>query len=84
MNDDHVYDSDIGCMEAINSLYAYLDGELGDDVSIEQVETHLQHCRSCYTRAEIERALNEHLRRGAKRAAPAGARDRLRRLIDDL
>ena len=83
MTDQHLHD-DIGCREAINTLYAYLDGELGDDVSIEQVEAHLKHCESCYSRAEIERALTDHMRRAEERKAPAGVRTRLQRLIDEL
>ena len=37
---------DIGCLRAIEALYAYLDGELEDPGSIEEVEHHLSHCRS--------------------------------------
>jgi len=83
MTDEHRHD-DIGCMEAINTLYAYLDGELGEGVSIEQVEAHLKHCESCYSRAEIETALTEHIRRMERRAAPPGVRNRLRKLMDEL
>lgn len=83
MADKHFHD-DIGCMEAINTLYAYLDGELGDDVSIEQVEAHLKHCESCYSRAEIEQALTEHMRKAERRVTPDAVRDRLHKLISDL
>jgi anti-sigma factor (TIGR02949 family) len=83
MADKHLHD-DIGCMEAINTLYAYLDGELGDDVSIEQVEAHLKHCESCYSRADIERALTEYIRLAESRTAPGGVRKRLQKLLLDL
>jgi len=83
MADKHVH-NDIGCMEAINALYAYLDGELGDDVSLEQVEAHLEHCASCYSRAEIEQALTEHMRNAERRVAPNALRNRLRKLMNDL
>ena len=79
----HEHDGDIGCLEAIEALYAYLDGEL-DDVSIEQVEKHMEHCRSCYSRQDVERALTEHLRRTGRAVAPASTEARLRKLLDDL
>lgn len=79
----HDHDDDIGCLEAIEALYAYIDGEL-DDVSSEQFEKHMAHCRSCYSRRDVERALTERLRRSGKAAAPASTEARLRKLLDDL
>jgi anti-sigma factor (TIGR02949 family) len=75
---------DIGCLEAIEALYAYLDGELGDEVTIEQVEDHMAHCRSCYSRKDVERALTEHSRRTHQQAAPAELQSRLKKLMEDL
>ena len=80
---DHKHD-DIGCLEAIESLYAYLDGELGDDITIEQVEQHMEHCRSCYSRKDVERALTEHIRRKNREGAPAELQARLEKLIDSF
>lgn len=74
--------NDIGCLEAIEALYAYLDGELGDDVSIEQVEQHMVHCRSCYSRKDVERALTEHMQKKNRKEAPATLQARLEKLMD--
>ena len=79
---DHTHD-DIGCLESIETLYAYLDGELGD-VSIEQVEKHMEHCRSCFSRKDVERALTEHIRRTHKKAAPSALQSKLKSLMDDF
>jgi len=79
----HVH-TEIGCLEAMEVLYAYLDGELSEDISIEQVEEHMAHCRSCYSRTQIERALSEHLRETSREQAPTELRSRLRRLMDEL
>jgi anti-sigma factor (TIGR02949 family) len=75
---------EIGCLEAIETLYAYLDGELGDSDAIARVEQHLGHCESCYSRAELERKLTEHLQRSARRKAPEALQSRLRGLMDKL
>jgi len=71
---------DIGCLAAIEMFYAYLDGELDDSVSIADFEHHMAHCRSCFTRAEMEGLLNERLRELAGRRAP----DRLKSRVRDL
>ena len=45
---------DIGCLRAIEAFYAYLDGELDDPESIADFEHHLGHCRSCFSRIEMD------------------------------
>lgn len=75
---------EIGCLEAIESLYAYLDGALTDAESVASVERHLAHCRSCYSRSELERRLAVRLREQARSPAPAGLQERLRDLLDKL
>ena len=71
---------DIGCLAAIEAFYAYLDGELNDPKSIADFEHHMAHCRSCFTRAELERLLNQRLKELAGDRAP----DRLRSRVRDL
>jgi anti-sigma factor (TIGR02949 family) len=56
---------DIGCLEAIESLYAWLDGELDDAEMTISLEHHLNHCQSCWSRAEMEKSLTEHIQRSA-------------------
>ena len=73
---------DIGCLQAIEAFYAYLDGELDDPVSIADFEHHMQHCRSCFSRADMERAMTRRLRDVAQNRAPEVLRARLRKLID--
>ena len=73
---------DIGCLRAIEAFYAYLDGELDDPASIADFEHHLEHCRSCFSRIEFERALNERMRKTAKRETPDALRKRVGKLLD--
>lgn len=75
---------DIGCLDAIEAFYAFLDGELSDPSAIEDFEHHMSHCRSCFSRAEVERLLNERLRDGGRSKAPDDLRDRVRRLMDEF
>jgi anti-sigma factor (TIGR02949 family) len=73
--------NDIGCLEAIEAFYAYLDGELEEPGSIADFEHHLEHCRSCFTRIELERMLNERMRRTARKESPQALRERVGQLL---
>lgn len=81
--ENHGHD-DIGCLAAIEAFYAYLDGELSEPQAIEDFEHHMSHCRSCFSRAEVERLLSERLRQSATSKAPEDLRDRVRRLMDEF
>ena len=82
-SDNHDID-DIGCIEAINDLYAYLDGELTDPETVAKFENHLEHCAACYSRIELETALGRLIRNSAEENAPVRLQRRLRKLLDDL
>jgi len=81
--DDHTHD-DIGCLQAIEAFYSYLDGELEDPKSIKEFEHHVSHCRSCYSRADVERLLTNRMSESAKSSAPEQLQDRLRKLMDEF
>jgi len=71
---------DIGCLQAIEIFYQYLDGELDEPAAIETFEHHMAHCRSCYSRAEFETMLMKRLRESRSPKAP----EAVRRRLDDL
>ena len=77
-----VQDSD--CLEAFDHLYAYINGELKDPGAVAMIEHHLDHCRSCFSRAQIEREINERLKQSGKKATPPSLQKRLKKLIDDF
>jgi anti-sigma factor (TIGR02949 family) len=80
----HPDHDDIGCLAAIEIFYAYLDGELTDPREIEDFEKHLEHCRSCFTRAEMERLLTARLKKEAGKRAPERLHNRLARLMEQF
>ena len=75
---------EIDCTEAIGYLYAYLDGELTDKVALAQFEEHLDHCKSCFSRAQLEGAINKKLANLNQEEAPDSLQDRLRNIMDKL
>lgn len=83
MNKHDTEHEDIGCLEAIEALYAWLDGEL-DQAEIAGFEQHLGHCRSCCSRVEMEKALTERIRKSSGSKASEGLRSRLMGLMKDF
>ena len=75
---------EIDCLEAIGHLYAYLDGELGDEKTNTKFEHHLQHCRSCFSRAQLEKALNNRLSSMSEDKPPESVEYRIKDLLDKL
>lgn len=75
---------DIDCLEAIDSLYSYLDGELNDEQSLARFKKHLSDCRSCYSRTELEGALTGRIRTTGKEKMPSSLKKRIRTLMDDF
>ena len=84
---DHKHNHDIDeieCLEAIDSLYAYLDGELTDETSLAKLKKHLNHCNSCYTRSELEGVISERIKINGKEKTPESLINRLDELMDNL
>lgn len=82
---EHNHDvEEIDCLEAIDNLYAYLDGELNDDETLARFRKHLGHCKSCYSRSELEGVINERIKESGKGTAPETLKNRLRDFMDDL
>lgn len=52
----------ITCMEALEKLYEYLDGEM-EGVSGEQVSKHLEICKNCYPHLQLEKSFREAVHR---------------------
>jgi len=75
---------DSDCLQAFDHLYAYLNGELKDPKAVAMMEHHLDHCRSCFSRAEMEREVNKRLKHSGKSATPPSLENRLKKLIEDF
>jgi anti-sigma factor (TIGR02949 family) len=77
-------EKDIGCLEAFDHLYAYLNNEITNPVDLANVEHHLAHCKSCFSRAQMERELNQRMKVSGQEKLPESLKRRLRHLIDEL
>jgi anti-sigma factor (TIGR02949 family) len=84
MKTKETHQHDIGCLQAIEAFYAYLDGEIEDPKSIEEFEHHMRHCRSCYSRADVEKLLSQRIADSAKTKTPEMLQNRLRNLMDEI
>ena len=82
-SDDHDV-NDITCLEAFDYLYAYLNDEIKNPVELKNIQHHLSHCKSCFSRAQIERELNDRLKQAGKNELPKSLENRLHKIFDDL
>ena len=76
--------NDIDCIEAFDHLYAYLNNELTNPVDISNIEHHLSHCKSCFSRAQMERELNQRMKESGEDEIPESLKNRLNSIMDDL
>ena len=74
--------SDCGadCEQALESLEAYLDGELSE-AHVQQIRHHLSRCYPCTERASFEEQLRVLVRRGCVDHAPPELLARIRRQL---
>lgn len=72
---------DIDCTDVMRQLFEYLDGEV-DTVSHDEIDRHLDGCRSCFSRIEFEKALKERVRRSTRDKAPDSLRQKLDILME--
>lgn len=75
---------EIDCLEAFDHLYAYLNDEITDPVDLHNIRHHLSHCKSCFSRAQMERELNRRLREEGEKEVPQEIKSRMRNLLEDL
>lgn len=68
------------CEDALRLLAAHLDREL-DAPTQDQMERHLETCRSCYSRAEFEKRLKEHVAELGREPVRTELADRVHTLI---
>lgn len=72
----------IDCLEALEKLYEYLDGEL-EAPSCDEVRAHMDICQHCYPALAIEESFRDAVKRCRKgEAAPDHLRDQILRIIE--
>ena len=81
---DKHHDDEIDCLQAFDHLYAYLNNEITDPIDLANIEHHLSHCKSCYSRAQMEQELNQRMKESCKKEVPQKFQIRLNNLLKDL
>ncbi len=71
------------CEDALRLLARHLDREL-DPPTHEEMERHLETCRSCYSRAEFEKRLREKVAALGREPVRPELADRVQNLIHDF
>jgi anti-sigma factor (TIGR02949 family) len=73
----------IGCRDAVERMWAYLDGDLGE-ADHRSVEEHLVFCLRCCGELEFAREVRQVLATRSAVALPEDVQHRLEELIDRL
>ncbi|MCI0506514.1 MAG: zf-HC2 domain-containing protein [Gammaproteobacteria bacterium] len=73
----------IDCEEALKRLFEYIDHELHGRRH-EEMEDHMSKCRSCYSRLEFEKRLQQHLKNATEQKAPQELQNKIKKLIHKL
>lgn len=68
---------DGGCVQALEDLHRYLDGELPDR-DLEDIRSHLERCYPCTDRATFEQQLRAVVRERCAERAPEELKERIR------
>ena len=66
----------INCNEALEQLWAYIDGELPDS-DAQNLRSHLEACRGCHPHLDYQKAFCQFLRQHASAPVPATLRRRV-------
>lgn len=72
----------IECEEAIRQMLEYLDDELHQH-NHDEMDKHLESCRSCYSRMEFEKRLNSMIHNVEPQSAPLNLNSRIKKIIKD-
>lgn len=73
----------LSCEEVIEMLFAYLDREVGDELT-DRIEQHLESCRDCFSRVEFEKRLRAKVRASGEVQAPARLHKRIKIMLDEF
>jgi anti-sigma factor (TIGR02949 family) len=73
----------VGCDEALDRLFEYLDAELGTP-DAERVRAHLTECGGCLKEFDVEAVVKKIVRRSCQEAAPAELRARIHEQLATL
>jgi anti-sigma factor (TIGR02949 family) len=73
----------IDCDEALHRLLDFLDAELPGD-SLQELEQHLERCRSCFSRFEFEKRLKAHIAALGSEPVPVELHHRILKVLDNF
>lgn len=71
---------DMTCRDAVERLWAFLDGEL-PATEAAAIRSHLEACSRCYPQFDFQKAFCEFLRSRSRESAPSELRARIRELL---
>ncbi|MCG3206013.1 MAG: hypothetical protein KCHDKBKB_02739 [Elusimicrobia bacterium] len=69
------------CEQVLQDIWAYLDREICAS-DIENIQKHLDLCRSCFSRVEFEQLLRQAMKKKTNHCCPEKVKDRIKNILD--
>ena len=54
------------CLDSLDKIFEYIDGNILDDELLDEIEEHLEHCKRCYDVVEFEKKVQEFVKKSVR------------------
>ena len=71
----------ISCEQVLQDIWAYLDKEICED-DLVHIKSHLDLCRSCFSRVEFEKLLREEMKKKTTHCCPEKVKARIQSILN--
>jgi len=73
----------MNCLESLDMIFAYIDGQITDQETLDEIEEHLRHCRRCYNVVMFEKRVQSFVQDACRcEEVPLEAYDRARKILN--
>ena len=45
------------CIDSLNKVFSYIDGNIKDEETLEELQEHLEHCKQCFDVVDFEKRI---------------------------
>jgi mycothiol system anti-sigma-R factor len=52
----------MSCLESLDQIFAYIDGQISEKEIMEEIEEHLQHCKRCWDVVDFEKRIQSFVK----------------------
>lgn len=73
----------MSCLESLDQIFAYIDGQISEKEVMEEIEEHLRHCKRCWDVVDFEKRVQTFVKKQAcEEDMPEEALDRAHNILN--